>query len=226
MRARVHAVDSSNRHIYSDQIEQHFRIRHDIYVAERGWENLRRDDLREVDQFDTEDTVYLLAIDRDVVVGGSRLNPTIRPHLISDIFPHLASEGIRRGADIFEWTRVFVVKEFREEHAYSRVGSEIMCAIIEYCMIKEIKMITALVDAWWVPRFLDCGWNPEPLGLPSMVDGSPVVVLALYPTEHALKTTRFVRKIDHKCLLRKKTEKELDHYYNIDNIKNMRGLFL
>ena len=222
MRARVHVVDYSNRHIYSDQLEQHFRIRHDIYVAERGWENLRRDDLREVDQFDTVDTVYLLAIDRGLVIGGSRLNPTIKPHLISDVFPHLVSEGIRRGVDIFEWTRVFVIKEFREEHAYSRVGSEIMCAIIEYCIAKNINMITALVDAWWVPRFLDCGWNPEPLGLPSMVDGSPVVVLALYPSEHALKTTRSIRNIDHDCLSINHKEKFSDSASK----KNMRGLSL
>jgi acyl-homoserine lactone synthase len=57
---KVHAIDAGNRDLYSDAIEQHHRIRHDIYVGERRWMELARPDGREVDQFDTDDAVYLL----------------------------------------------------------------------------------------------------------------------------------------------------------------------
>ncbi len=84
---KVHAIHAGNRHHYDDALEQHYRIRHDIYVGERKWMDLARPDGREVDQFDTEHAVYLLAMEGDQVVGGSRLVPTLEPHLMSEVFP-------------------------------------------------------------------------------------------------------------------------------------------
>ncbi|MEC5293601.1 acyl-homoserine-lactone synthase [Aurantimonas sp. C2-3-R2] len=90
----IHIVDSSNRGAYRDELEQHFRLRHDIYVGERGWHNLARPDGREVDAFDTEDAVYLLGIlPGKGVVAGSRLVPSVKPHLMSDVFPQLAPQS-------------------------------------------------------------------------------------------------------------------------------------
>ena len=77
---RVHAIDAGNRHLYDHELEQHHRIRHDIYVGERKWMDLARPDGREVDQFDTVNAVYLLAVEPGKgVVGGSRLVPTLDP---------------------------------------------------------------------------------------------------------------------------------------------------
>ena len=92
---KVHAVHQGNRHLYEDAVEQHFRIRHDIYVGERRWMVLARPDGREVDQFDTDEAVYLLAMEEDRVVGGSCLVPT-EPHLLNDVFPRLANVGACR----------------------------------------------------------------------------------------------------------------------------------
>src|SRR3546814_13258346 len=78
-----HVVDVSNRGAYRVQVEQHFRLRHEIYVGERGWLDLARSDGREVDAFDNEDAVYLLGIMPDEgVVAGSRLVPSLKPHLM------------------------------------------------------------------------------------------------------------------------------------------------
>ncbi|WP_349359913.1 acyl-homoserine-lactone synthase [Stappia sp.] len=203
MHARVHLIHHDNRHLYTKQIEEHFRIRHDIYVGERGWTDIARPDGREVDQFDTEDSLYLLALDGERVIGGSRLTPTTCPHLLADVFPHLAPRGIPRGPDILEWTRVFVIPEFREESGYARIGSEVMCAILEFCLEEGISRLTGVVDAWWLPRFSDCGWAPEPLGLPREIDGSPAIAVALTPSEEALRATRELRGVDYPCLVRK-----------------------
>ena len=69
----IHAISAVNRHLYDDVLEQHFRLRHEIFVEERKWETLRRPDGREIDSYDNEDTIYLLALDRRRVVGGHRL---------------------------------------------------------------------------------------------------------------------------------------------------------
>ncbi len=46
------------------QLEEMHRIRHRIYVEGRGWKALRKSDGREVDEFDTDDAVYLLGLSR------------------------------------------------------------------------------------------------------------------------------------------------------------------
>jgi acyl-homoserine lactone synthase len=96
----VHIVDRSNRNAYRDELEQHFRLRHEIYVGERGWHDLARRDGREVDAFDNDDAVYLLGILPDKgVVAGSRLVPSLKPHLMSEVFPQLAEDGVPRASD-------------------------------------------------------------------------------------------------------------------------------
>ncbi len=66
----IHAITALNRHLYEDVIEQHFRIRHDIFVEERRWQTLRKPDGREIDSYDNEDAIYLLALEDRRVVGG------------------------------------------------------------------------------------------------------------------------------------------------------------
>src|SRR5690349_14719114 len=87
--AMIYIIDQSNRAAYKAQLEEMFRIRHDIYVGRRGWAALAKPDGRDVDQFDTEETVYLLGLDNlGRVCSGLRLNPTMSPHLIDTLFPH------------------------------------------------------------------------------------------------------------------------------------------
>src|SRR5215472_17064512 len=110
----IHVITSDNRHLYELELLANFRLRHEIYVEERNWYDLARADGLERDQFENEDGTYILAIDSGQVIGRSRLVPTTRPHLLSEVFPYLASvRGLPIGVDIYEWTRMFVIKSRR-----------------------------------------------------------------------------------------------------------------
>ncbi|NJL08906.1 MAG: hypothetical protein HC900_12165 [Methylacidiphilales bacterium] len=109
----IHVITSRNRHLYEGELTQHFRVRYDIYVRDRQWLALDRPVPLEVDQFDTLDAIYLLSIDKGKLLGGSRLIPSMQPHLLSEVFPYLAPRGVPRRADVFEWTRIFVAKDQR-----------------------------------------------------------------------------------------------------------------
>lgn len=194
----LHVVTSANRSSYGAHVEESFRIRHRIYVGERGWKDLDRPDKREVDQFDNEDAIYLLAIDdrEQRVVGGSRLVPTIKPHLLSDVFPQLATaRPIPRAPDIYEWTRFYIVPERREPHAMSEVACIIMCGVQEYCLNQGVRQLSIVTEPFWIPRFLRLGWEPKPLGLPIEWQGMEVVAIAVSVSEAALSTTREMRGI-------------------------------
>src|SRR3978361_1072545 len=114
--AEIHVVRKDNRHLYEKYFDPYFRLRHDIYVKQRKWTALDRPDGREIDQFDTEDAVYLFFIDGGKQHGGMRALPTMLPTLMSAIFPYLNIRGAIRRPDVFELSRIFVIPERRGEH--------------------------------------------------------------------------------------------------------------
>ena len=191
----IHVVDAGNRHLYGAELEQHFRIRHQIYVGERKWMALARPDGREVDQFDTTDATYLLALENGRVIGGTRLVPTLGPHLMADVFPFLADvRGLQRGSDIVEWTRIFVVPERRGSD--SKVLHTVLAGMFEHCLANDIAAITVVMETWWMPRFLELGWEVRPLGLPTMIDGMNCVGTIITVSEAAYRRTLAFKGID------------------------------
>lgn len=206
----IHAITGANRGLYKNEIREHFRIRHDIYVGERGWKALERADGLERDQFDTDEAIYILGIEGERVVGGSRLVPTVRPHLLSEIFPYLAAErGVPRDPAVFEWTRIFVVKERREGRNSGRTAGQIMCGILEFCLDQGISALSAIIETWWLPRFHDMGWTLQPLGLPDLIDGSWTVAVMMPIDEATLDTTRAFHNITAPVLVQKGHQRPL-----------------
>jgi acyl-homoserine lactone synthase len=182
----VHVVTGDNRHLYEDQLQQHFRLRHQIFVEERGWKDLRGSDGREIDRYDNEHAVYLLAIDGERVVGGQRLYPTLLPHMISDVFAHMAGRGIPRSVDVFEWTRYFVVRERRT----GRTDCRLLAAVQEFCLDEGVTELTAVVEMWWLPRWQQAGFKIRPLGLSTLVEGQPCVAAAIRISQQSLDHVR------------------------------------
>lgn len=172
----IHVVTALNRRPYARAIEDHHVIRHRIFVEERGWRALARPDGREIDAFDTADTIYMLAMDGERVIGGHRLFPTLQPHMISEVFPHLVTRGpVPRDVAIYEWSRFFVVKEYRS----SKVYFELLAAVQEFCLNVGIASITAVIEMWWLPRFHEAGFVVHPLGLPQPVENVPTLAIQI-----------------------------------------------
>lgn len=187
----VHVVDRSNRSSYQDQIEQHYRIRHQIYVEGRGWHELRRADGREIDQFDTPDATYLLGISPDGnVVAGSRFVATLKPHLMSEIFPQVARGAPPRGEDIFEWTRIFVVPSLLAKGEASIAAGRVYCAIVEFCLSRRIRQLSIVCEPYWYDRLARLGWMPQRLGETVQSNDGPIIGLLVQMTPAALEKTR------------------------------------
>src|ERR1700676_1600326 len=165
----IHIISAANHPLYEDVLEEHFRIRHDIFVEERRWETLRKPDKREVDSFDNEDTIYLLALEGRRVVGGHRLYPTTKPSMMSEIFPHLAAvKGCPSDPLIWEWSSYFVVRARRD----GNLNLQLMAAVQEFCLAEGIAKISAIMETWWLPRFHEAGFVVTPLGLPALVESA------------------------------------------------------
>lgn len=175
----VHVVCDANRHLYELQLDLYFRARHDVYVKERGWKELDRPDGRETDQFDTPRAVHLLAIDNDRVVGGHRFNPTTAPTLLNAVFPHLAAKPLGADPEIYETTRIFVVRERRGDQALPRVEIPAVRRDPGIRAGRGATPIRFLMETWWVPRLQDMGWSVRPLGVPTDINGMNCIAVTL-----------------------------------------------
>lgn len=171
----IHVVGVGNFDAYHHILEHHYLVRHRVFVDERGWQDLRRADGREIDAYDTERTVYLLAIEGGRVVGGHRLMPTTGPHMLADVFPFLADFQVPSGPTIMEWSRFFIVPERRGGPTYFKL----MAAVQEYCLRRSITHVTAVVEAWWLAKFDKAGFTYRALGQPSLIEGIPTSAILI-----------------------------------------------
>jgi acyl-homoserine lactone synthase len=188
----IHVITGANRHRYEAELLAHFRLRHEIYVVERNWKDLARADGLERDQFDDEHATYILAIDDGQVIGGSRLVPTTRPHLLSEVFPYLASvRGLPIGVDIYEWTRMFVVSSRREGRTMGgATRGMVICGVLEYCLENGVTGLTAVIEMFWLPLFHSMGWSLMPLGLPELINGEWSIAVKMTINDDTLASTR------------------------------------
>lgn len=192
----IFVVDRRNREAFSGQLEALFRLRHKIYVEQRGWRALARPDSREVDQFDTEDAVYLLGLDdQGQITAGLRLLPSLKPHLMRDVFPHLAMwGGVPRDPRIYEATRCFVV-EARPGERSKHAAGEIFCAAFEYGLSNGLTHISLVCDAFFIPMMLENGWGIRPLGLPIRYDEGTCIAVLIEVSARSVLSTRAQRQM-------------------------------
>jgi acyl-homoserine lactone synthase len=114
---------------------------------------------------------------------------------MSDIFPHLALRGLPRRADVYELSRIFVVRE-RRGQLNDGVESRILCGTMEFGLAEAISQFTIVMETWWIPRLQEIGWEVRPLGVPMDVEDMVTIGVAVDVTEAALEETRekrFVR---------------------------------
>ncbi len=66
----IYAITPENRALYPSFVEQQFQIRHAISVKEKGWKEFGRRSTYEMDQYDDEEAIYILAAEGDRVIAG------------------------------------------------------------------------------------------------------------------------------------------------------------
>ncbi|MSO68837.1 MAG: GNAT family N-acetyltransferase [Alphaproteobacteria bacterium] len=83
----ITAMSGADRARFLPIFDSMFELRHEVFVKRLGWP-LKATDGREIDQFDHDDTHYLvLPNTAGDVVASCRMTMTTRPNLLSDVFP-------------------------------------------------------------------------------------------------------------------------------------------
>lgn len=173
----IHVVRGDNAHLYEDELDQYFRGRYKYCVLERGWKGLERSDEIDIDQFDTKETIHLLAIHAKRVVGGIRFCPSMRGTVLSDVFPYLSSSPLVRSPDLYELTRIWVAKESRSKIPKPTVEAMITAGSIECAVVLGMSKLWAMIEPWRILRNQSLGWTVWPLGPAHKIDGADVIAV-------------------------------------------------
>jgi acyl-homoserine lactone synthase len=175
---------------YPALFEQMYRQRFDIYVKRRKWSDLKPIGNQERDEFDTSSAVYLMALDaEDEILAGLRLLPTVEPHILGDLFPHLAMEGVPAGGDILELTR-FYIAPFKSSRSVRDWLVGVLCAgMIEYCLDNGIHKVTSVIDTFLLKLMLSMEWPVRPLGLARPYAEGEAVAVIIEMTPQILEST-------------------------------------
>lgn len=197
----LHLINRENRSRYVDLLESHYRLRHRVYVYERGWKALDRPDGREIDQFDNDDATYLIWARGTEVLGAARFVPTDKPHLMSDIFPHTATLApVPRRSSVWEITRFFSVRDPAGAVSRNTVIGDILCAMFEMGLHHDLEAISVVCDTFFLPRFLEQNIKAVPLGLPTPYPEG-VCIACMLPVDHEqLSAARSARGVTNAVL--------------------------
>jgi acyl-homoserine lactone synthase len=146
-----------------------FQKRYELFVEGRGWRALARPDRLDIDQYDDEQTTYVIKQIGGTIVGGARLRPTMIHHMLKDVFGDLCSGGIPPiGPTIYECSRTFVARRHPERRA---IFTEVLLAVAQYCVANDVDTLTGVLETWWLNSYLALGLNATPLGMPCDVEG-------------------------------------------------------
>jgi acyl-homoserine lactone synthase len=190
----IHLVTPENDYHYRAEMEQAYRLRHQVFVKEMGWHNLAKPDGREIDRFDNKHAVHMLYIEHGEVLGYQRLLPSTRPHLLSDIMPELCEVERPTGADIWEISRHCVAPGYRSGGPNaSRVANALGSGLLEWALECGVSMFIIEIEPMGLFPLIQLHFQPLPLGLPHEIYGREMLAVTLTFDEGTLERFREMR---------------------------------
>lgn len=190
----IHIVTAENIGSYQYEMEQAYRLRHNVFVDEMGWTDLRKPDGREIDQFDDGRALHMLYIEEDRVLGYQRMLPSMRPHLLTEVLPHLCEGDFPVGPHIWEWTRYCVTRQHRDRgRILSPVGNLLLSAIVEWGLASGVQKIIIEMNPLWLLRLVQLNFRVTPLGLPQQIGKDSIIAVTAAFDRRTLKKLQEVR---------------------------------
>jgi acyl-homoserine lactone synthase len=148
-----------------------YRDRKRIFVDLLSWDVPVVDGAYEIDQFDDKHAIYVVATnERGEHDGSIRLLPSVRPHVLGDIFPELCDGPVPSGEHIFELSRACLSPRNRAAGRL-QVRNAVTTAVVEFALLQGIRRFTCIADSGWLSQILSLGWDCRPLGLPREIAG-------------------------------------------------------
>lgn len=153
------------------------QYRHKVFVETLGWELPTQAGL-ELDQFDRPDTLYVAAREEGRYIGVARLLPTLRPYLLSEVFPELMGGAPPpQSAEVWELSR-FAAIDFHSNALSGQFSSPTTVGLlkaVESCALRHGVSRLVTVSPLGIERLLrKLGFTTYRAAPPQIINGHPL----------------------------------------------------
>ncbi|RVD46090.1 GNAT family N-acetyltransferase [Mesorhizobium sp. M4B.F.Ca.ET.169.01.1.1] len=191
----LHIVTAENFSSYQQEMDEAFRLRHKVFVDEKGWTELAQANGLETDRFDDEHAVHMLFIADSHVIGYQRMLPSTRPHLLTEVLSDLCESLPPAGPNIWEWTRYCVEAGHRERgRILSPVANALLTGIVEWGLGRGVDTIIIEMNPLWLLRLVQLHFRVTPLGLPRVIGGEETMAVTASFDKRTLVRLNDMRK--------------------------------
>lgn len=189
---QIKLVDAERRLQFSKHLIEMHQDRKRIFVDQLGWQLPSAGSWLEIDQFDNEYTVYLMAVSAEDErhLASVRLLPTTRPHMLNTIFVGLSDGGPVVGEDVWESSRFTIAPVGMRGTEIMRLSQYLALAHVEFALLNGIRRYTMIGETHRVATVAAMGWKVRPLCLPTDCGESKVVSLEVSIDEGTLQLMR------------------------------------
>ncbi|WP_310476139.1 acyl-homoserine-lactone synthase [Sandarakinorhabdus sp.] len=162
-----------------------------VLMDRLGWDLQSPDGLHEIDEYDGDDTLYLIVHQPETGrhLGSVRLLPSTGAHLLGDKFAHLCADEVPIGPDVCEITRLVTAPGLSRIEAL-QVRRQLSIALFEHALAAGITRYTMVTHLPWLPSLLSIGWDAEPMGMPHGEGVNAVAALQIFVNETTLQRLR------------------------------------
>jgi N-acyl-L-homoserine lactone synthetase len=176
---------------FAGALMQMHRDRKRVFVDRLGWALPIRGSWLEVDEFDSDHAVYLLARGPDGTHQGSlRLLPSTGPHMLRDLFPTLCAEPVPQEDSCWEISRLVTNPIGASGTSILRVHRLLALALLEFAALNGIETFSLLIEVERLAALLSVGWPVLPLGMPMEMDGQLLQAFQIQVDAHSLGAMR------------------------------------
>jgi N-acyl-L-homoserine lactone synthetase len=185
-------INAENRSLFETELIEMHRQRKAVFVDGYGWSVPVKGDM-EVDGYDGDGTTYLIAKSGSSgadVIASARLLPTVRAHLMADLFVAACGGNVPSGPSIWEVSRFCVSPRIESRRKRVELLWTMACGVMETALLYGVEQVTFVANAALLPLAMQCGWSAVRLG-PTLPDGDDeITAVAASITPEGLRATR------------------------------------
>jgi N-acyl-L-homoserine lactone synthetase len=179
-----------DRNQRSEDFDKMFRQRKIVFHDQKKWDVKLVDGEYEIDEFDRDDTSYLMSFDRyGELVGSVRLISTAMPHMLPGPFRSMFPDVQFTSPIIWEATRFLVLGDRSvQPNQVSTAACEILLGMCRFGLDYGVRHITAVYDAGMARLYRRCGLTNVELGRHRTAEHGTVFV-GLWEISEELETS-------------------------------------
>ena len=179
------------------------RLRGRVFKERLDWDVSVSNGL-EIDQYDTFEPTYLLALEQSDVVGCVRLLPTTGRNMLADTFPVLLDgHAAPKAARIWESSRFCVDTKnvaATAENGLREATFLLFAAMIEWSQQRDLQAIATVTDLRMERILRRAGWHLDRLGTPRQIGATRAVAGLLPITNDVLCAIRAAGNISGRAI--------------------------